>query len=175
MSIAVADMRQAGHKAFHRLGNAPAAPKPSGQPIRRRIAIPEQMAFTGSSMFWALARTRGAAHNATHFLLSKLQGRSGVSREMLFFIPSSNPRCVQPRRIIKCLAVPNSLVSYCVSTSCYRFDTVEVCGSSPHGSTILFNTLESFLRNPAETSPVNVCLWRGAVISAFPNTDDAQA
>lgn len=30
MSIAVADMRQAGHKGFHRLGNAPAAPNPSG-------------------------------------------------------------------------------------------------------------------------------------------------
>ena len=35
-----------------------------------------------------------------------------------------------------------------------RFDTVEVWGSSPHGPTILFNTLESFLRNPTETSPV---------------------
>ena len=34
------------------------------------------------------------------------------------------------------------------------FDTVEVCGSSPHGPTIIFNTLESFLRNPAKTSPV---------------------
>jgi hypothetical protein len=33
-------------------------------------------------------------------------------------------------------------------------DTVEVCGSSPHGPTIIFNTLESFLRNPTETSPV---------------------
>jgi hypothetical protein len=34
------------------------------------------------------------------------------------------------------------------------FDTVEVWGSSPHGPTIVFNTLESFLRNPRETSPV---------------------
>jgi hypothetical protein len=41
-------------------------PNPSGQPIRRRIATPEQMAFTGSSMFGASARTRGAAQNATH-------------------------------------------------------------------------------------------------------------
>lgn len=28
---------QGGHKAFQRLGNAPAVPKPSGQPSRRRI------------------------------------------------------------------------------------------------------------------------------------------
>jgi hypothetical protein len=33
-------------------------------------------------------------------------------------------------------------------------DTVEICGSSPHGPTIIFNTLERFLRNPTETSPV---------------------
>ncbi len=35
-----------------------------------------------------------------------------------------------------------------------EFDTVEVCGSSPHGPTILFITLESLLRNPAKTSPL---------------------
>ena len=29
------------------------------------------------------------------------------------FNPKANPRCVQPRRIIKYLAVPNSLVSCC--------------------------------------------------------------
>ena len=36
----------------------------------------------------------------------------------------------------------------------FGFDTVEVCGSSPHGPTTLFNSLESFLGNPRETSPV---------------------
>ena len=34
------------------------------------------------------------------------------------------------------------------------YSTVEVCGSSPHGSTITLNNLERFLRNPTETSPV---------------------
>jgi hypothetical protein len=74
--------RQAGHKGFQRLGNASAAPNPSGQPIRRRIAIPEQTAFTGSSMFGALAQSRGAAQNATHLLLSKSEGRSSVPRKV---------------------------------------------------------------------------------------------
>src|SRR5882762_9832570 len=35
------------------------------------------------------------------------------------------------------------------------FDTVEVLGSSPHGPTNLFNTLEGFLRTSAKTSPLN--------------------
>ncbi len=70
--------RQAGHKGFQHFGNAPAAPNPTGQPIRRRIAIREQTVFTGSSMFGASARTRGAAQNSTHLLLSKSEGRSGV-------------------------------------------------------------------------------------------------
>jgi len=36
-----------------------------------------------------------------------------------------------------------------------RADLVgQVCGSSPHGPTIIFNTLGRFLRNPTETSPV---------------------
>ena len=30
---------QGGHKAFQHLGNAPAAPNPSGQPKRRRIGF----------------------------------------------------------------------------------------------------------------------------------------
>ena len=37
---------------------------------------------------------------------------------------------------------------------CIHVSNWKVCGSSPHGPTILFNTLESFLRNPRETSPV---------------------
>src|SRR5579863_1412179 len=40
------------------------------------------------------------------------------------------------------------------SQSAQQIDTVEVCGSSLHGPTIIFNTLERFLRNPTETSPV---------------------
>ena len=50
------------------------------------------------------------------------------------FNPKANPRCVRLLSIIKYLAVPNSLVS---------FDTVEVCGSSPHGPTIFFSELAS--------------------------------
>ena len=42
----------------------------------------------------------------------------------------------------------------CCKTYPCHLDTVEVWGSSPHGPTIVFNTLESFLRNPSETSPV---------------------
>ena len=44
-----------------------------------------------------------------------------------------------------------------------RFDTVEVWGSSPHGPTIVFNHLESFLRNPRETSPVILHLQIGRI------------
>jgi hypothetical protein len=43
--------RQAGHKPFQHFGDAHRSPTPSGQPIRRGIAIPERLAFTGSSMF----------------------------------------------------------------------------------------------------------------------------
>jgi len=49
--------------------------------------------------------------------------------------PHSNPQCMMSCATSACFGSPRGLLSY--------FDTVEVCGSSPHGPTISFSELAS--------------------------------
>jgi hypothetical protein len=49
----------------------------------------------------------------------------------------SNPQCMTPCTTSACFASPRGLLS-CCKTYSGSIDTVEVCGSSPHGPTILF-------------------------------------
>jgi hypothetical protein len=72
---------------------------------------------------------------------------------VIFSNPQSNPLSMMSCTTSAYFGSPRGLLSCCKAYPCH-LDTVEVCGSSPHGPTILFNTLERFLWNPTETSPV---------------------
>ena len=56
--------------------------------------------------------------------------------------PHSNPQCMMFCTTSASFGSPRGLVSYCNTYPCY-LDTVEVCGSSPHGPTISFSELAS--------------------------------
>src|SRR5713101_8964530 len=98
--------------------------------------------------------------------------RESLRRIAAHFVPGF-PTHKPPTKSVSCttsayFGSPRGLVSYCKTYPC--LDTVEVWGSSPHGPTIVFNTLESFLRNPRETSPVNwaVCAQANRPASWIP-------
>jgi hypothetical protein len=67
--------------------------------------------------------------------------------------PHSNPQSMMFCTTSAYVGSPRRLLS-CCKTYPGSIDTVEVSGSSPDGPTIILNNLESFLWNPAKTSPV---------------------
>src|SRR4029077_9893216 len=75
----------------------------------------------------------------TRFLLKNLWlGATSV----IISNPQSNPQCMMSCTTSACFGSPRSLLSRC-NTYERHLDTVEVCGSSPHGPTIFFNNLET--------------------------------
>src|ERR1700724_3715438 len=77
--------------------------------------------------------------------------------------PQSNPQCMMSCTTSAYFGSPRGLLSCCKAYPCH-LDTVEVCGSSPHGPTIIFNTLAGVGRNPHQnftcnSSPVNWQDW----------------
>src|ERR1700687_3657315 len=71
--------------------------------------------------------------------------------------PHSNPQCVVTCTTSAYFGSPRGLLS-CCKTYPGKIDTVEVCGSSPHGPTIIFNTLAGVSRNPHQNFTCNSSL-----------------
>src|SRR5258708_31014197 len=63
-------------------------------------------------------------------------------RTVFFSNPQSNPESMMSCTTSAYFGSPRGLLSCCKSYPCY-LDTVEVCGSSPHGPTIFFSELAS--------------------------------
>src|SRR5258708_39241877 len=63
-------------------------------------------------------------------------------RTVFFSNPQSNPESMMSCTTSAYFGSPRGLLSCCKSYPCH-LDTVEVCGSSPHGPTIFFSELAS--------------------------------
>ena len=87
---------------------------------------------------------------------------------MVISNPHSNPQCVMSCMTSACFGSPRGLLS-CCKTYPGSIDTVEVCGSSPHGPTILFKQLHIRLifLQPDVQPEVGACPKVGGAFCGF--------